>query len=204
MQNLKKHKKPLALIGAQLLACVLVWNPEVTILRASATPAQLPVVSTTTVPKLPVEFVQEIVSKLAPDANVRTLAKYKDKKKPLNDEQLRELLAAVGFEGKALRTAWAVAKAESNGRPLAWNKNMATGDNSMGIFQINMIGQLGADRVKKFGLDHPRDLMDPVTNAIITYYMSKGGSDWSAWTTYGGARYRDWAAQFPLGSCLAS
>ena len=46
----------------------------------------------------------------------------------LSDGQLVELLKAVGFKGKALRSACAIAKAESNGRPLAFNGNLKTGD----------------------------------------------------------------------------
>lgn len=200
LQKLIQHRKALGFLGAQALLCLVVWNPSVTVLKASAATPSTPVIVESSIPALPLDFVEEVLGKLAPDANAKVLAKYKDKKKPLTDRQLKELLGAVGFEGKSLRTAWAIAKAESNGRPLAWNKNAATGDNSMGIFQVNMLGQLGADRVKKFGLDHPRDLLDPVTNAVVTYYMSKGGTDWSSWTTYGGARFKDWAAQYPLDS----
>jgi len=64
----------------------------------------------------------------------------------LTDKELIQLLKAVGFEGKALKTAWAVAKTESNARPLAYNGNRNTGDSSYGIFQINMLGELGIDR----------------------------------------------------------
>lgn len=105
---------------------------------------------------------------------------YKPSEK-LSDYQLKELLAAVGFEGKALRTAWAIAKRESNGRPLAYNGNKSTGDSSYGIFQINMLGNLGVVRKEKFDLRSNVLLFDPVINAEITYYMTKGGTDWSAW-----------------------
>ena len=99
----------------------------------------------------------------------------------LSQDQLVELLRAVGFKGEALRTAWAVAMRESNGRPIAHNDNVRTGDNSYGIFQINMIGGLGNDRREKFGLAANADLFDPVTNAKITFHMTKGGTDWSSW-----------------------
>ena len=99
----------------------------------------------------------------------------------LSDEDLKQLLAAVGFEGKALRTAWAIAKRESNGRPMAYNGNRNTGDSSYGIFQINMLGNLGVARKEKFNLRSNVLLFDPVINAEITYYMTKGGLDWSAW-----------------------
>jgi len=99
----------------------------------------------------------------------------------LTDLELKELLETVGFEGKALKTAWAIAKRESNGRPMAYNGNRKTGDSSYGIFQINMLGNLGIDRKEKFNLESNKDLFDPVTNAEITYYMTQGGTDWSSW-----------------------
>jgi septum formation inhibitor-activating ATPase MinD len=80
-------------------------------------------------------------------------------------EDLKDLLWAVGFEGIALKTAWTVARVESNGRPLALNDNKSTGDKSYGIFQINMLGQLGAVRKEKFNLVSNKELFDPVTNA---------------------------------------
>ena len=99
----------------------------------------------------------------------------------LTDLELKELLSAVGFEGKALKTAWAIAKRESNGRPLAYNGNRNTGDSSYGIFQINMLGSLGTDRKEKFSLKSNTELFDPTINAEIAYYMTDGGNDWSAW-----------------------
>ena len=99
----------------------------------------------------------------------------------LTDEELVTLLKTVGFEGLGLKQAWSIAKRESNGRPLAYNGNRNTGDNSYGLFQINMIGNLGPERLKKFDLESNKELFDPVTNAEITYHMTKGGSDWSSW-----------------------
>lgn len=109
-----------------------------------------------------------------------TLKKYENAHK-LTDTELVELLRAVGFTGENLKEAWAVAKKESNGRPLAHNGNTNTGDNSWGIFQINMIGELGEDRRKRFGLETNAELLDPVVNASIAHYMSRGGEDWSSW-----------------------
>lgn len=99
----------------------------------------------------------------------------------LSQEQLVELLRGVGFKGQALKTAWAVAMRESNGRPVAHNDNIKTGDNSYGIFQVNMLGSLGADRREKYGLTANTDLFDPVTNAKIAFHMTNGGTDWSSW-----------------------
>ena len=109
---------------------------------------------------------------------------------------LKDLLWAVGFEGDALKTAWAVARVESNGRPLALNDNHKTGDKSYGIFQINMLGNLGDDRKEKFELVSNKELFDPVTNAEITYYMTKGGKDWSSWPNSIG-KARNLIPEFP-------
>lgn len=110
----------------------------------------------------------------------KILAKYANAD-TLTDIQLAELLYAVGFEGQDLKEAWAVAKKESNGRPLAHNGNRNTGDNSYGMFQINMLGGLGAERREQFGLGSNAELLNPVVNAKVAYHMSDGGKDWSSW-----------------------
>ena len=99
----------------------------------------------------------------------------------LTDKELVQLLKYVGFEGKGLKMAWAVAKTESNGRPMAYNGNRKTGDSSYGLFQINMLGNLGVIRKDKFNLRSNVLLFDPVVNAEITYYMTDGGKNWSSW-----------------------
>ena len=130
---------------------------------------------------------------------VDPLEKYKGATK-LSDTDLVELLSAVGFEGKALKVAYAVAKKESNGRPLAHNGNRDTGDNSYGIFQINMIADLGADRREKFNLKSNTQLFDPVINAKIAFFMTGGGEDWSSWKIVpgqnNGERYQQYLKEF--------
>jgi len=56
------------------------------------------------------------------DTKKTVLDKYKNAKS-LNEEQLKELLYAVGFEGHALKMAWSIAMAESNGRPFDLKTN---------------------------------------------------------------------------------
>jgi len=136
------------------------------------------------------------------------LKKFSEQKTAFTDEELVRMLSTIGFEGKALKVAWAVVKKESNGRPLAFNGNVKTGDNSYGIFQINMIGGLGVARRDKFDLDSNKDLFDPVVNAQIAYYMSNEGSDWSSWGVgkfpYNGnteqSNFNLWITKFPEGA----
>ena len=119
-----------------------------------------------------------------------------ENKVSLTDLELKELLSLVGFKGKDLVVAWAVAKKESNGRPLAFNGNHKTGDSSYGMFQINMIDTLGPDRRTKFDLESNAELFNPVKNAEIAYYMTSGGDDWSSWKGIT-PKTRMWMKKFP-------
>lgn len=133
------------------------------------------------------------------------MERFANQRTPFTDEELAQLLYAVGFEGKALKVAWAVVKKESNGRPLAFNGNKRTGDSSYGIFQINMIGGLGVDRREKYDLKTNTELFNPVVNAEIAFHMSNEGENWTSWKVGGGyngvdqERFESWYAKFPEG-----
>lgn len=113
-------------------------------------------------------------------------------KQSLDDTKLREILKQAGFEGEGLNNAFKIARAESGGRPYAFNPH--GGDQSYGLFQINMLGDLMDERMNKawkakdgsnFKLSNPNDLYDPLTNAKIAYHMSQKGYNWSQWSTKG-------------------
>lgn len=130
----------------------------------------------------------------------KTVSKTKyDTNDMLTAEELKAVLYSVGFRGNNLKEAWAVAMKESNGRPMAHNQNSSTGDNSYGLFQINMIGSLGPNRLDKFNLNKNSDLFDPVTSAEIAFFMSNGGQDWSAWHGIT-SRTKEFMKDFPSGS----
>jgi hypothetical protein len=126
----------------------------------------------------------------------RALAKYENADK-LTKTELVDLLHAVGFKGEALRHAWAIVMKESRGNPLSHNGNRDTGDNSFGLFQINMVDSLGQDRREKFSLEYNAQLLNPVVNAKIAYHMSKQGDNWVAWKGVNNPVVRKWLAQFP-------
>jgi hypothetical protein len=128
-------------------------------------------------------------------SKVKKLESFENKVS-LTDLELKELLSLVGFKGQDLVVAWAVAKKESNGRPLAFNGNHKTGDSSYGVFQINMIDSLGPDRRTKFDLESNAELFNPVKNAEIAYYMTRGGEDWSSWKGIT-PRTKFWMSKFP-------
>jgi hypothetical protein len=99
----------------------------------------------------------------------------------LTAEEIKSLLIISGFEGEALKIAFGIVMKESTGRPYAHNQNSNTGDNSYGLFQINMIGSLGPARREQFRLKDNEDLFNPLTNAAVAYIISDGGNDWGPW-----------------------
>jgi hypothetical protein len=119
-----------------------------------------------------------------------------DPTKPLEPMRLKYLLSSVGFEGYQLKQAWAVVMKESTGRPMAHNQNSRTGDNSYGLFQINMIGNLGPARLEQYGLSNNEQLFDPLTNARIAYIISEGGNNWSPWNGMTSSTLK-WMQEFP-------
>lgn len=99
----------------------------------------------------------------------------------LTDTELVDMLSLVGFKGESLKIAWSVVMRESRGHPTSRNNTPATGDNSYGLFQINMIGNLGEVRREKFNIAKDSDLFDPVTNAKAAFYMTARGTNWGSW-----------------------
>jgi hypothetical protein len=85
---------------------------------------------------------------------------------------------------------------ESTGRPRSHNDNPKTGDNSHGLFQINMIGSLGPARLKQYKLDSYEDLFNPLVSAKIAFQMSDGGKNWSAWNGIGSSTTK-WFKEYP-------
>jgi len=130
------------------------------------------------------------------EAQMLVLKKYQNYAK-FQPKELVTMLQAVGFKGQSLKYAWAVAMKESHGNALDYNGNVHTGDNSYGLFQINMLGSMGADRRTYFGLAYNAQLLNPVTNAQIAYQMSNAGRNWSAWKGTRQKVVQDWLAMYP-------
>jgi murein DD-endopeptidase MepM/ murein hydrolase activator NlpD len=103
---------------------------------------------------------------------------------------LMSILSKAGFKGHALDVAGAFAMAESGGHANSHNTNASTGDNSYGLFQINMLGDMGPARRKQYHLKSNNDLLDPLTNAKVAYKMSHEGKLWGPWSTYKSGAYK--------------
>lgn len=100
----------------------------------------------------------------------------------------------------ALAQATAIALAESGGNERA--HNAVPPDDSYGLWQINMYGDLGPARRAQLGIGSNEQLYDIATNAKAMYAISSGGTNWGPWTTFQGARY--WLAYPPAQAAAAA
>jgi hypothetical protein len=98
--------------------------------------------------------------------------------------QVLTLATSVGM--KEPRKMAAIAMAESEGDTNAHNPKPP--DNSYGLWQINMLNEMGPARRKQFGIATNEALYNPLTNALAAkkVYASQG---FGAWSTYGGEKY---------------
>jgi CBS domain containing-hemolysin-like protein len=124
---------------------------------------------------------KEVVEHSTPDETVTN---------PYPEGSLKHVIYEAGFRDEALEVAYAVAMAESSGKPTAHNDDESTGDDSYGIFQINMLGAMGPERRKLYGLAENDELFDPLTNAKVAFELSEAGKDWKPWTMYINGGYK--------------
>ena len=102
----------------------------------------------------------------------------------LSDTAIAQVAFQAGFHGQGLRTAIAVALAESGGNPSAHNQN-SNGSIDRGLWQINSV-HVQYDPIKLF---------DPAYNAQAAFQISSGGNNWNPWTTYTNGRYRTFVSR---------
>ena len=109
---------------------------------------------------------------------------------PYEESTLKYLLYEAGFRGESLEIAFAIVLAESGAKASAHNDDESTGDDSYGIFQINMLGAMGPERRKLYGLKSNKDLFHPPTNARVAFELSERGTNWQPWSTYTNGTYK--------------
>ncbi len=99
----------------------------------------------------------------------------------LTPDQIYSLARQAGFPPDAATEMTAIALRESSGNTQALNPKAP--DYSMGLWQINMLGNLEQYRVGLFNLSRKEDLYDPQVNAAAAYKL---------WSMAGGSPLRDW------------
>ena len=110
-------------------------------------------------------------------------------------KKLTQLAKSVGMPEDKIPTMVAIALAESGGRSDVRNNNPKTGDDSYGLWQINMLGALGPERRRQYGIESNDELKDPVKNAKAAKYILERGGGLPAWSVYKNRRYEKFLPQ---------
>ncbi len=100
----------------------------------------------------------------------------------MDPRSIAQMLLKRGFKKEDIWKMLAISHRESRWIPSV--RNVGPVDDSYGLFQINMKGNLGEARRKYFGIAEDNELFDPATNvkaARITY----GGGNLSPWNVKG-------------------
>lgn len=123
--------------------------------------------------------------------NVRLSPSY------LSYDELVDLAREAGFSEDESKIMAAIALAESRGNANALNDNPSTGDLSYGLWQINMIGKMGPERRKKYGLESNEELFKPEVNAKAArgVYLSQS---YNAWSVYKSGAYKKYIQSEPV------
>ena len=102
-------------------------------------------------------------------------------------DQLVGLAKGAGFNQSDAVIMAAIAMAESGGDSNAHNNRPP--DDSYGLWQVNMIGNLGPARRKQFGIGTDDELKDPVVN-VNAAKLIKQSQGFKAWSVYSSGAYR--------------
>ena len=96
----------------------------------------------------------------------------------LSIQQVLDAAHKAGFRGDDLIVAAAVAYVESGFNSNAFNGNRGTGDQSYGLWQLNMIDSMGPSRRAAWGISTNDELFAAEANARGAYalYQSSGGN----------------------------
>jgi hypothetical protein len=102
--------------------------------------------------------------------------------------ELVRLAKEAGFSDTQAPIMASIAASESSGNPSAHNPNAQTGDNSFGLWQINMLGRMGPERRRMFGIQSDEELFDPKVNARAAkkIFDMQG---FNAWSDYKNNKY---------------
>lgn len=106
-------------------------------------------------------------------------------------DKLTGWLKEAGFQGQALRVAWAVAMRESSGDPTLGPGHPEYNGYDMGLFQWNR-----PSWSDESWWDEKR-LLEPVYNARVAFKISRGGTWWLPWGLSGDGMKMD-ASYYPM------
>lgn len=106
----------------------------------------------------------------------------------LSKEDVARAALQAGATPSEAAILTAIAMPESARNPYAHNTKRR--DNSYGLWQINMLGAMGPERMRQFGLSSYNDLFDPVTNAKAALQLLRSKRGPNHWSTYLSGAYK--------------
>lgn len=106
---------------------------------------------------------------------------------------LSNVLKGGGFHGQGLRIAMGIAWAESGADPNAEGHN-SNGTQDTGLMQVNDVHAGEAGSPKALPAFHTW-LKNADNNAVISYAISSGGTNFGPWTTYKSGAYRKYVGK---------
>jgi len=114
---------------------------------------------------------------------------------PMAPISILQLALGQGLSEKDAVIMTAIAMAESGGKAGIDTVKSGLDPNrqnefSIGLWQINMLGNLAPSRLAASGAKSVEDLYDPETNARAMAYVLKSG--FNAWSVYKNGKYRDY------------
>lgn len=114
----------------------------------------------------------------------------------LSPAQVRQAALQAGFTPDQATIMTAIAGAESGYSTNAYNPKPP--DNSYGLWQINMLGSMGPERRRLFGISSNNALFDPAINARAAkaIFDLQG---FRAWSTYSSGSYKKHLGQGDTG-----
>jgi hypothetical protein len=125
-----------------------------------------------------------------------------DMGKDINEKLMNtaKLAMEAGFTKEQAKVMAAIAGGESTFNNRALNNNRASGDKSYGLWQINMIDEMGPARRKALGISSNEELYDPATNARAAKYIfdRQGYTAWGAYKDGNAAKYMNAAQALKL------
>lgn len=114
-------------------------------------------------------------------------------KRVVSDKGIAAAAAGAGIPKNQVDEAVAIALAESSGNANALND--VPPDLSYGLWQINMLGDMGPERRRQLKIGSNEALYDPQTNARAAKMISSGGTNWRPWSTYTNGAYTDYLSR---------
>ena len=105
-----------------------------------------------------------------------------------NNSEVQQIWLNNGGNPEAAAIMGAIAMAESTGNSAALNNNPATGDFSVGLWQVNYYGSLGPGRTAAYGTwQYLQNDVNAQAKAAIS--ISGNGTSFTAWSTYNSGAY---------------